>query len=374
MRRIDEHGRDGASVTTKPHAPTKATAVVLACLAAAAGLVPAAADPPASTHAGYERAAPALHGPPKLSLPVDWLPGETCFVQSHVDLDPGPGARDYRCGSATYDGHKGVDFRLRSVAASRDGVAVLAAADGVVKRLRDGMEDALVTKADRALVARRGCGNSVLIEHGGGWQTVYCHMRNGSLVVRPGDVVRRGQRIGDVGYSGLAEFAHLHLMVMHEGEVVDPVSGLHLGDACSAADESPPSGTLWDELAASAFAYRNGEFIGAGFSGRQVGTSELELDHRVASPDPASKAFLFYARLINLRAGDRVGLSVRGPSGFVVEHATAPLDRNKATYVAFAGRRLRAARWPPGTYQGMADLIRGGKTIARSAPVRLTLP
>jgi len=309
-----------------------------------------------------------------LSLPIVCAPGETCFIQSHVDLDQGPGASDYRCGSATYDGHKGVDFRLRSAAAARQGVAVIAAADGVVKRMRDGMDDAFVTVATRAEVTRRGCGNSVIIDHGGGWQTIYCHMRKGSLAVRIGEAVRRGQRIGDVGYSGLAAFAHVHLMVMHHGAVVDPMSGLHVGDACLATDAIRPPATLWDGPAAKAFAYRNGEFLGVGFSARQVGVDELEVDHHVALPDSSSKSLLFFARLANLRAGDRIGLSVSGPGGFAVKHATEPLDRNKATYVAFAGRRLRAARWPSGTYEGRAEIIRGGEAVARSAPVRLSLP
>ncbi len=343
-------------------------------------IVPAAADSPAAEGSpavqGQAFPNPRLPaaGPPKLSLPIACVPGETCFIQSQVDLDPGPGAHDYRCGSATYDGHEGVDFRLHSAAAAREGVAVLAAADGVVKRMREGMEDGFVTAATRAEITRRGCGNSVLVDHGGGWQTVYCHMRKGSLAVHPGDTVSRGQRIGDVGYSGLAEFAHVHFMVMHDGNVVDPESGLRVGETCLAADAAEPPRTLWDESAAKAFAYRNGEFIGAGFSDRQLSTAELEVDHRVVPPNPASNALLFYARLINLRAGDRIGLSVSGPGGFTITHASEPLERNKATYVSFAGRRLRAARWPSGSYEGQAELIRGGAVIARSAPVRLTLP
>jgi hypothetical protein len=38
--------------------------------------------------------------------------GKICFVQNYVDVDPGPAALDFTCGSATYDGHKGIDIRL----------------------------------------------------------------------------------------------------------------------------------------------------------------------------------------------------------------------------------------------------------------------
>ena len=47
-----------------------------------------------------------------LSLPIACKIGETCFVQNYVDVDPGPGVRDYMCGSATYQAHAGTDFRL----------------------------------------------------------------------------------------------------------------------------------------------------------------------------------------------------------------------------------------------------------------------
>ena len=61
----------------------------------------------------------------QLSLPLDCVPGKTCFVQQYVDVKAGPGAEDYACGRATYDGHKGTDFRLPTLAEARKGVAVL---------------------------------------------------------------------------------------------------------------------------------------------------------------------------------------------------------------------------------------------------------
>src|SRR5258706_16384656 len=38
---------------------------------------------------------------PALALPVDCQIGRACIVQNYVDRDPGPGARDYRCGFLT---------------------------------------------------------------------------------------------------------------------------------------------------------------------------------------------------------------------------------------------------------------------------------
>lgn len=311
--------------------------------------------------------------PPVLSLPIACEPGRTCFIQSHVDIDPGAGASDFMCGSATYDGHKGVDFRLLSAAAVRDGVAVLAAADGTVKGVRDGMADDFPDAQERALIAGRECGNGVVIDHGEGWETQYCHMLNGSLAVRSGDRVQRGTRLGSVGYSGLAELAHVHLSVRRDGKVVDPFTGKGIGETCFRDAGTAMSGTLWDAGARQAFGYLNGEVIGAGFASRVVGHAELEVDHNVTAPEPRSPILIFYGRLMNLRAGDRVRISVTGPGGFDVQSLSKPLDRSKATYLAYGGKRLTAERWPPGRYTGAVELVRGDAVVAARRDVVLQL-
>src|SRR5215831_9272833 len=78
-------------------------------------------------------------GAPQFALPIDCQIGKTCIVQNYVDHEPGPAARDYRCGSLTYDGHKGTDIRIPDRSLFERGVAVLAAASGRVRALRDGM-------------------------------------------------------------------------------------------------------------------------------------------------------------------------------------------------------------------------------------------
>ena len=72
-------------------------------------------------------AAPAA-ADPTLSLPIDCVLGETCHIQQFVDRDPGPGAGDFRCGGLSYDGHKGTDFAIPTLADMARGVAVLASA------------------------------------------------------------------------------------------------------------------------------------------------------------------------------------------------------------------------------------------------------
>ena len=51
---------------------------------------------------------------PRFALSVDCDMGRVCVVQNYVDMDPGPEARDQTGGPLTYDGQKGVDFRVPS--------------------------------------------------------------------------------------------------------------------------------------------------------------------------------------------------------------------------------------------------------------------
>ena len=128
----------------------------------------------------------------ELGLPAQCTLGTDCFVQQYPDMDADAGVADPYCGSATYDGHDGTDLRIMSMADVARGVPVLAMADGTVLRARDGVPDHLVTSdADRAAVANQECGNGMIVELAEGFEVQYCHMRQGSLVVKPGDPVTR---------------------------------------------------------------------------------------------------------------------------------------------------------------------------------------
>ena len=59
-------------------------------------------------------------------------------------------------------------------------------------------------------------GNHVIIDIGDGHYVLYGHMKLGSLRVRVGDQVRRGQLIGQVGDSGNSDEPHLHIQVQNK--------------------------------------------------------------------------------------------------------------------------------------------------------------
>lgn len=301
-------------------------------------------------------------GAPRLSLPIACELGKTCFIQSYVDVDPGPGVCDYACGSATYEAHTGTDFRLNSAAQSKTGVTVLASENGTVKGVRDGMADMLTNEASKQGLKDRECGNGVVISHGDGWETQYCHMRQGSITVKTGDVVARGQRLGDVGYSGMAEFAHIHLAVRHNGETIDPFSGRGRDAVCTANPREARG--LWDETATNALQYLGGQVFAASFTATVPMLEELERDHGGTVPNRNSEQLIFFARIMNLRAGDRIRLTVSGSAGFQVESMSEPLTRNKATYMTYAGKRRTLPSWPAGQYEGQAQILRGAAVVS----------
>ena len=68
---------------------------------------------------------------------------------------------------------------------------------------------------------QRGYGRTVVIDHGGGFRTLYAH--NSALLVRDGEKVRRGQAIARVGRSGNASTTHCHFEVRQDNVPVDPL-------------------------------------------------------------------------------------------------------------------------------------------------------
>lgn len=66
-----------------------------------------------------------------------------------------------------------------------------------------------------------GYGKSVVIDHGYGFKTLYAHMSE--IIVKKGDVVKKGQKIGLVGNTGTSTADHLHYEVHINNRPVDPI-------------------------------------------------------------------------------------------------------------------------------------------------------
>ncbi len=296
-------------------------------------------------------------------LPVACEVGRSCFVQHYVDHDSSPGARDYQCGTLTYDKHDGIDIRVPTLAAQKAGVDVVAAADGKVLRVRDGVEDVSVADRGRGSVAKTECGNGAVVDHGNGWETQYCHMAKGSIGVKPGDPVKAGDRIGRIGLSGLTEFPHLHMTVRKDGKVVDPF-------AFGVADNACGGGTsLWDASARQALAYQAGSVLNKGFAPGPVTMEAIEAGAAERdAPTTTSPALVAYVRAIGLKGGDVQTLTLFDTNGKpVAQNKAPPLDRNKAQVMAFAGIRQPAGGFRPGLYRAIYRVERDGKAAIEQA-------
>ncbi|MFZ0096894.1 MAG: M23 family metallopeptidase [Gemmobacter sp.] len=305
--------------------------------------------------------APASAGAFELQFPVSCVLGQNCHIQHLPDRDPGPDPRDFACGTLTYDGHDGTDIALSSLSAMGAGVDVLAAADGVVRGVRDGMPDIIVSDPAAPPLDGRDCGNGVAITHDGGWETQYCHMKLDSVAVRAGDRVKAGDRLGQIGLSGNTEFPHLHLTLRQDGQWVDPWSPAP-DAACGPADYD-----LW----AGKVQADPGGIITAGFADSVPEYVAVKAGD-IPLPDETAPGLVFWAYLFGTRAGDQLQLDLTGPEGAVAQD-TITLERTQAQSFRAIGRKLRSDRWPAGIYTGAAELRRDGALIDRFE-ARLSLP
>ena len=176
------------------------------------------------------------------SWPLTCVPGFDCagehFRIGYPDV-AGTGL-SFACDKPGYTGHQGTDIVVSSV---EQGVQVLAAADGVVRWVKDGLFDHCPSDAEHECDERQrselssgerkgatlgfNAGNFVVLEHqlnNTRYLTLYAHLRKGSLKVVTGQKVLRSEQMADVGSSGNSQIPHLHFGVyIAEGAMYRPI-------------------------------------------------------------------------------------------------------------------------------------------------------
>jgi murein DD-endopeptidase MepM/ murein hydrolase activator NlpD len=298
-----------------------------------------------------------------LRLPVACEIGRTCFIQNYLDRDPSPAVSDHQCGTLTYEDHNGTDIRVPNMLAQQAGVDVIAAADGKVANTREGVPDIAVTEQTREKISQIGCGNAVVIDHGNGWRTAYCHMAKGSVAVRSGREVKAGDKIGRVGLSGLTEYPHLHFTLLKDGKPVDPF-------AYGAPEKSCGSGkSLWEASLQRALAYQAGAVLNKGFASGPVTMEAIESGAAEReTPTTNSPALVAFVRAIGLKGGDVQTLTLFDPDGKpLAQNKAPPLDRAKAQWMAFSGVKQPEGGFRPGLYRAIYRVERDGKPAIEQA-------
>ena len=94
------------------------------------------------------------------------------------------------------------------------GARVLAVAPGRIVEARDGVPENVPTEPPPPADVASAPGNFVVQSLGGGRFALYAHFKTGSVRVKAGDVVARGEALGLVGNSGNSTAPHLHFHVM----------------------------------------------------------------------------------------------------------------------------------------------------------------
>ena len=129
-----------------------------------------------------------------------------------------------------YSGHTGADFKASigtTVVASKAGTVVTALDRGCRGSHRPGNNyGCSLGTSCPAYKAKPGSygsyANYIVIDHGNGVKTYYCHLKTGSFKVSVGDHVEQGTILAESGVAGNTTGPHLHFEVRDGGTIVDP--------------------------------------------------------------------------------------------------------------------------------------------------------
>ena len=289
----------------------KKTITALVVAGALAVAAPVAADPPAQLLGFYPQAG---------------LIGQDLYVTNFVDLDEGPGVRDFACGSHSYDGHSGIDTIIRSFREARIGVPVFAALDGRVLSVQQAVGGDFnygptVSRFD----------NHVVLDHGGDQQTVYGHLMWKSIKVKRGQWVLAGTQIGLTASSGNSSWPHLHFTLRQSFAPYEPFAG-----PCGAGAGWARQPAIREDAWVADVALSEKPF---------TGLAELPHDEAVRTGTFVRGVRDVHVRieLRNLAAAGAGRLSVLRPDGSVA--LTGALDA-AGSRAGWAKRRLRLALTP----------------------------
>ncbi|MGE4350553.1 MAG: M23 family metallopeptidase, partial [Candidatus Berkiella sp.] len=92
--------------------------------------------------------------------------------------------------------------------------SILAVADGTVVEAVDAFSDQVPGKFPTDITLQNVNGNYVLLDIGGGNYAYYAHIKPGSVQVKKGQALKKGQVIGKVGNTGNSSAPHLHFHII----------------------------------------------------------------------------------------------------------------------------------------------------------------
>jgi murein DD-endopeptidase MepM/ murein hydrolase activator NlpD len=121
-----------------------------------------------------------------------------------------PAHRKYDDKDTSYDLTNAVDFLCI------EGSPIMAASDGEVVRLMDGLTknyNKFEPPSEVEMPVSEQDGNFVLMNHSNNEFSIYSHLQKNRIMIKVGQIVRRGDVVGYSGNSGWSIKPHLHFMV-----------------------------------------------------------------------------------------------------------------------------------------------------------------
>lgn len=312
----------------------------------------------------------------KLELPIDCVPGETCWVVGYMDVDSGSEAKDYMCGNRTADGREDTLFAIRDIARMREGVQVRAIAPGMVTAVQSGMSDVDYRKVDPIKIEGRECGNGVEIDHGNGWVSHYCHMRRRNLLVREGQAVRAGEPLGYVGMSGKTFFPHLRFGLRRDGRAIDPFTGRSKPEESASSQCGVAGRSLWKDSVQQAMPYRLAMLYNMGIEVHKPSARFARSGGRKrVKTVPRSSQLYIWVDMFYVEKYDSLSFELYGPNGRTIIYKTTELRDRKARQFHYMGKRIKPGLLPPGIYKGTVTLLRrtpdGSKKVTARTSVKM---
>jgi hypothetical protein len=222
------------------------------------GAVLAPAAPPAPVQMRLGRTNPATDGPTVVGAPVaagTWYMSEGCCADDthhRRGVEPVNGVLEvpqrYAIDFYKLDDQNrtwvGDPSRLESYLSYRQ--PILSAAAGTVVAAQDGLANsAEVPNPTNLATVQETVGNHVIVQISDGVYVLYAHMAPGSVAVRVGDRIARGQQLGLIGNSGISTTPHLHFQILTTPTYFPADSAPYAFDSFTLLGHIPPR--LWDD-------------------------------------------------------------------------------------------------------------------------------
>lgn len=282
----------------------------------------------------------------ELQFPVSCQIMGDCWVTNLVDLRGNNNQNeDYMCGKKSTNNSNSTHISLRNPSQTSRNYAVIAAEDGIIKTARN---------------VGGFCGYRIVIDHGNGWETSYCHLKPKTIIVNEGDAVKQGQIIGALGMSGQANWPHLSFAVIRNGMIFDPYSGRSNIEGCTTTNLSP----LWKDNISPP--YEPAHLTGIGFT---IGyPTDPQIIHGM---DPAAEIsskttqIALWGMMMNILKGDDIHMQILNPYGEIYNETHIIAKANRDYYPIYYSVNRKNMLWDLGHYIGKITITRNvnGKKI-----------